>query len=371
MPPSGGSSPAHPFTNRLPVANGFWRSLLRRKNPQNAFIELNNALAAVPRVQDIGFDTIERINAEYGVDIHASCTESLEAAYRDYLKHCLRDRSMGKADADGVRHLRELFAISPAGHARVIDAVRESTYASALNQSIGDKSLTDDERSALDALVKHLSIPDGMKARVYAQEVKSLVQGTVNSSLSDAMLSPEEESEFKALAATLGVTLEYSETSQAALAQARLKWRIRFGELPTIDADVMLQRGEVCHFMVPAEWHEMRKVRVGVSYAGPSLRLRIAKGVYWNMGHFRGAPVTKDMLVKVDGGTLYLTSKRVVFTGPMRNMSLKLDKIFDITPYSDGVGIQRDTGKSPVFLFKSQIDIFCAMLARAISDYGK
>ncbi|MBU3729109.1 MAG: hypothetical protein FGM37_07670, partial [Phycisphaerales bacterium] len=257
-------------------------------------------------MQDIGFDTIERINAEYGVDIHASCSDSLEAAYCDYLMHCLRDRSMGRADADGLRHLRDLFAISPAGHARVIDSVRMSTYASALNQSIRDKSLTDDERSALEALVRHLSIPEDMKTRVYAQEVKSLVQGTVDSALGDAMLSPEEESEFKALAANLGVGLEYSETSKAALAQARLNWRIRFGDLPVIDADVMLQRGEVCHFMVPAEWHEMRKVRVGVTYAGPSLRLRIAKGVYWNMGHFRGAPVTKDMLVKVDGGTLYL-----------------------------------------------------------------
>jgi hypothetical protein len=54
--------------------------------------------------------------------------------------------------------------------------------------------------------------------------------------------------------------------------------------------------------------------------------------------------------------------------GAKKNTSILLNRILDITKYSDGVGIEKDAGKSPVLVFHKGIDIFCAVLSRVISE---
>lgn len=352
------------------VGNGILRTLVGRKNPQNALIELTNALADASRVQHVTLDTVERINGKYRVDVHRDCRAGLEAAYADYICSCLRDRHITTEEVEGLRHLQVLFGLEAGAHRRIVGETGERHYRTALQEIIKDGTVDADERAFLDRLANTTGLAKEVRDRIYAQEATSLVRSRIDEATSDAELTPEEEQDYQALAKGLGVKLNIDEHSREQLEQMRLMSRIRYGDLPVVDAGLHLQRQETCHFSTPATWNEMRSVRVGVNYMGPTLRIKIAKGVYWRAGQFRGAPITKDMLVKVDTGTLYITSKRVIFSGPMRSNSVRLDRILDITPYADGVGIQKDAGKSPLYGFDRDINMCCAILARVIGDFG-
>jgi hypothetical protein len=89
-------------------------------------------------------------------------------------------------------------------------------------------------------------------------------------------------------------------------------------------------------------------------YVGGSqgVSLRIAKGLYYRVGSFRGHPVETTERVHVDTGILAVTTKHIYFHGSTKSFRVRFDKIVSFTPYSDGIGIQRDasTAKPQVFV---------------------
>ncbi len=88
----------------------------------------------------------------------------------------------------------------------------------------------------------------------------------------------------------------------------------------------------------------MRRQRVGAGHAGPTMRVKIANGVYWRAGALNLKPVTCDALVQIDTGRVFLTNKRLLFMGTKKNTSIQPNRILDITKHSDGVGIEKDAG---------------------------
>lgn len=79
---------------------------------------------------------------------------------------------------------------------------------------------------------------------------------------------------------------------------------------------------------------------------------RIAKGVYYRAGTFRGTPVETTERTSMGTGILGVTNKHIYFAGPMKTFRIRHDKIVSVVPFSDGVGIQRDgaTAKPQTFV---------------------
>ncbi len=80
------------------------------------------------------------------------------------------------------------------------------------------------------------------------------------------------------------------------------------------------------------------------SYAGgySGFSIRIARGLYWRVGGFKGNPVVKTELQKIDEGIMAVTTKHIYFAGSRKIFRIRLDRIVAFEPYSDGIGIQRD-----------------------------
>ena len=132
--------------------------------------------------------------------------------------------------------------------------------------------------------------------------------------------------------------------------------------------NINLQRNETCYFRAETGWHEYRRVTRRIRYGGPTVRLRIAKGVYWRMGDLGVQTGSDDVLTRVDSGSLFLTNKRLIFMGSRKNTTIRLSKILDFTPYKNGVEIQKSSGKSPFLEFEQGVDVFCMMLGRVLGD---
>lgn len=73
------------------------------------------------------------------------------------------------------------------------------------------------------------------------------------------------------------------------------------------------------------------------------------KGVYYRVGSTRTARVTREVLRHIDTGTLYVTNKRLIFDGTRKNSVIRLPNILSVIPYSDGVEVEKTSGRNPIF----------------------
>lgn len=89
------------------------------------------------------------------------------------------------------------------------------------------------------------------------------------------------------------------------------------------------------------KYYEQRtRTRYVGGYSG--LSFRVAKGVYYRIGGFRGNPIQTTETVHVDTGTLVVTNKHIYFAGSAKAFKIRYDQIVSFTPYSDGIGVQRN-----------------------------
>lgn len=111
------------------------------------------------------------------------------------------------------------------------------------------------------------------------------------------------------------------------------------------------QKGEQLVWVFPnVEYLEDKTRR---EYVGRSagVSVRIAKGVYYRTGAFRGHPVERTERVSLGRGVLAVTTKHIYFSGA-KSFRVRHDKIVTYTPFSDGVGIIKDaaTAKPQIFV---------------------
>lgn len=358
------------FLHKALKSPGFLKRILGLKAKEDALTELNNALASTGNVRSITLDWIEQLNCKYRTDLHRKFPRELRQLYAAFLLSCLEDRQFTQEEIDDLWHLKVLFGISDSDHEGLYRSAALEVYKADLMNVLQDSNFSESEKERLEELSAYLQIPEAVRKQSFDATANDIVQKKADSLTADNQLSPTEEAEIHCLARSLGITLSYSNASAAALQKMRLLWQINNAELPPVHVDINLQRGESCYLATGANWYETRRVTRRVSYGGPSLRIKIANGLYWNTGSYGVERRTEDVLTRIDSGRVYLTTKRVLFDGALKNQSIRLQKILDVIPYKDGVQLEKDAGKCPFLELHSSQDIaiFVSILARLISD---
>ena len=186
--------------------------------------------------------------------------------------------------------------------------------------------------------------------------------------IEDGKISPDEWEEYTSIAKNLNVEIKIDETSKARLEKLKLYWLIENGELPIKEVPIYLQKNEQCYFTTFADWLESRTVTKRTNYAGPTARIKIMKGIYYRVGSIGVQRITSEQLLLIDSGQLYITNKRIIFVGNKKNTNIQLSKILSVNPYTDGVGIEKETGKSPIIRVSNNADILAMTLGRVIND---
>lgn len=99
------------------------------------------------------------------------------------------------------------------------------------------------------------------------------------------------------------------------------------------------------------QYYEIRSRR---SYAGgyQGVSLRVARGVYYRVGGFRGNPADTAEVALAATGAFAITDRHLYFSGGVKAFRIPYRKIVSFTPYSDGIGIQREaaTAKPQAFV---------------------
>jgi hypothetical protein len=88
----------------------------------------------------------------------------------------------------------------------------------------------------------------------------------------------------------------------------------------------------------------LKEPKTSRTYVGASagVSVRVAGGVYFRVGQFKGHPVDRTEVVEVGKGRLALTNQQLYFLSPAKGFRLPYRKLVSVIPFEDGIGLQRD-----------------------------
>jgi len=104
----------------------------------------------------------------------------------------------------------------------------------------------------------------------------------------------------------------------------------------------LLDKGETLIWIFQTvEFYEQRSK---TTFEGKSqgISIKIAKGVYYRTGHFKGNPVTTTQMTLIANGMFALTNKNIYFASTSKSFKIPYAKLISMTQYSDGIGLQKD-----------------------------
>ena len=345
----------------------FFQRLFKITPKENAIIEINNLLGSRP-LYTIEVDEIEVIAARYKVNLHRKFNSRLMGLYQRYLQRCLSDNNLSEDELNALNSLKHLLALSDNEvtelHNKLVSDIYRKSYEAAISGGKLEKSTED----LIDALQQNIRLPEEIARKISDMSRNHFMDMQLKKIVADRRVSPEEWSEFTQIARNLNVTVQFDDATKQQLEKFKHYWLIEKGELPVLEVNINLPKSEQCYFTTEAVWLENRTVTQRINYGGPALRIKIMKGVYYRAGSVGVQRITSEQLQEIDNGTLYITNKRIIFTGNKKNSNILLSKVLSVTPYSDGVGIEKDTGKSPILRVSGSADILAMMLGRVIND---
>ena len=334
------------------------RSLLKKDPDKSVVEELGKLLVGYPDLK-VPLKDLASATARIKLELRKSFGKELTRFYRKFLQKCLEDQVLSPADWKALHQLKILFGFSNAQVERIHNQMVMRHYSKTVEQAIADKKLNPRERSFLKTMQQNLKLHPHVAEKIYKDKASELVQRTFISALSDKRLSPEEEEELESLAHHLGVRIDYDEKTKNILDRYRLFWVIENGDIPTIEPALKMGRNEKCYFTADANWCELHSITKSARYGS------IAKTA--EEGDQVQRQIFQELNVR-DSGRIYLTNKRILFSGEKRQRIIPHSRIKDFVPMENGVQIHRKSGTNPFLQFELGVDVFSLILARTLRD---
>jgi hypothetical protein len=334
------------------------RSILKKDPDKSVVEELGSLLTGYPDLK-VPLKDLASAAARLKVELRRSFGKELVRFYRKFLERCLRDQVLSPDDWKALQQLKILFGFSNAQVEKLHNQTIMRHYSKTVEHVLSDKKIAPKERALLREMQRNLKLMPEIAEKIYRDKASEIVQRTLVSALSDARISPEEEKELDDLAAHLGVRIEYDEKTKNILDRYRLYWVIENGEIPSIETAAPLGRGEKCYFTADANWCELHAITKSARYG--SARDRSEEGDEVQRQIFQ------ELEVK-DSGRIYLTNKRILFSGSKRQRTIPVAPIKDFVPMENGIQIHRKAGPHPFLQFELGVDVFSLILARILRD---
>lgn len=114
---------------------------------------------------------------------------------------------------------------------------------------------------------------------------------------------------------------------------------------------------------------ECYEEKIKRTYEGRSsgVSVKIAKGVYYRTGAFRGHPIETPYMALIGTGLLALTNKHFYFSSPLKSFRVPFSKIVSFTSFDDGIGFTKDGVSGKPQFFKTGNGWFTYNLALNLS----
>ena len=213
----------------------------------------------------------------------------------------------------------------------------------------------------------HTLLGPGDGEALLLEHVKQRLNESFTTVLADGLLTPDEEEYFANQRRRYGDPGLDDEANRL-LDEARRQYAAWTVPLEAVETPLLLKKNEWCVHAVQAEALEGRQRTVRTNYHGPSARLRLAKGIYYNAGSIAHQSETQGYHHSFGLGVLGATNTRLLWVSPSKSLNIPLGKIVLFEPFTDGIKVIRDTGKPVLFHFADDDRAHVVRISRVIEE---
>ena len=230
-------------------------------------------------------------------------------------------------------------------------------------------------KKKIDDIAKNSFIDDQEKKRF----IINGWEDSVNTAFDDHILTEEEESSLVSIASYFNLSQNDLDDTGAytKVVKGSILRSVINGEIPNkIDVPDSLhfnfQKAEQLVWVEDNVKYCETKTKTRYQPGSRGVSIKIAKGIYFRTGSFKGKRIQYEETDHIDTGTFAVTSKHIYFGGDRKNFRIPFSKIVAFKQYSDGLGIQRDglTAKPQTFCMREGDGWFIYNLVSNISNIG-
>lgn len=352
------------FGKRDLLKPSFFNKIFKTLPKENFIIELQNLLEDNSNdLMAVSKSMVSELKEKYKISSN-NFEREREYFLKQYIQHCLYDKRLSDNEKKQLEHLNDLLELDRNLLRKQIREEGQAIYRDKVKSVIFDDKITGAEQEELDSLQKEFDLSDYDTGRIRSSEVNDKIQNYVDELISQRRVSPDEEKRLNDMITDMHANVSFLSDE---LEKFKNFWKIENGELEPMPSPVALQKNETLYYSARIKWYEERSRTTYVSYSGLTYRFRITKGLSLRVGGIAPSRQTEQYMKLIDSGTAYFTNKRIIFVGEHANKTISLSKILDITPFSNGIEIGKDTGKKPFFRC-SDPELMGIFIARLLQD---
>ena len=356
------------FEKKPLVEASFWQRISGSKNSLNAFIEFNNLLAE-QGILGVTKEHILSICEKYKIeDWKKEFNEELRSCFVLAIGFFLSDSEISASEVEELDHLAALLCITNEEKEKIYTSSGLKVYDELYAKFIVDDLLSDEERGILLKIQEAFSLKEEPISGLIQKHVSEIANRLIKGIIDDKRVGPDEMDGFFATCSSLGVNYKLDAESQETIDGYKENWKLENLPLVPIEVKINLKKDEVCYYKKNVTWHELRTVTHGFSYGGPALNFKIVKGISFRAGRMAVQRITTDEMKELDMGVLYVTNQRLIFDGLVKNNTWTYKSILAIEPYEDGIRVEKEKGKSPVFQMLVPEEKLTIILGRIFSE---
>lgn len=238
--------------------------------------------------------------------------------------------------SDAFKHSQGIAELQRVFTAALSDLVLSPAEINALRSVVTTHGLTTDEVRAIGENVLR----------------QAIAQAKADGTVSDA--------EMKTLQDIIALTQIPAQTAGALLATLavqRKMYELSRGVLaPIADPGIQLRGAEQAYWLTAVRLFEERVVRRETVGRSSGVSFRIMRGVSYRIGGSRGHSVPVTASVEVARGNLVITDMRLVFLGDRQTVTIALDDVVGVDPYTNAIVIHAEKRKQPVQFFYQNLE---------------
>ena len=356
------------FEKKPLVEASFWQRISGSKNSLNAFIEFNNLLAE-QGILGVTKEHVLSICEKYKIeDWKKEFNEELRSCFVLAIGFFLSDSEISTSEVEELEHMAGLLCITNDEKEKIYTSSGLKVYDELYAKFIGDELLSDEDRAILLKIQEAFSLKQESISSLIQKHVSEIANRLIKGIIEDKRVGPGELDVFFSTCSSLGVNYSFQEESQKIIDGYRENWKLENEQLVPIDVEINLKKGEVCYYKKNVTLHELRTVTHCFSYGGPALNFKIVKVISFRAGRMAVKRITTDEMKELDMGVLYVTNQRLIFDGLVKNNTWTYKSILAIEPYEDGIRVEKEKGKSPVFQMLVPEEKLTIILGRIFSE---
>lgn len=218
----------------------------------------------------------------------------------------------------------------------------------------GHKS-SEQARADVTTLLSSHNVP----ADVAKPKIIEAWESSLDEALDDGILTELEEKRLLSFSESFGLTQADLDHRGAyvRLTQAAVLRDVLEGQIPdriNISGQVPfnLQKSEKLVWLFNGVDYHTEKTRREYVGGSSGVSIRVAKGVYFRTGGFRGRSVETSYMDHVATGCMGVTTKHIYFAGGNKAFRVAFPKIVSFEPYTDALGIMRDNARARPEVFQ-------------------